>query len=566
VLFQHNDFLPPGPLVAYLVRAAAARATLVTAPSHAVARELGGRVDVVHPGVEVSRFDAAASPAQPPEVLVLGALVPWKRPELAFEACALARRSVPDLRLRFVGGSLDGESQPCSIDVELVGPVGDVAPELARATCLLHCADREPFGLAVLEALAAGRPVVVPAAGGPEEIVDDSCAIRYRPGDARAAADALVRLVTDPELAAAMGAAGRRRASERFDAAASRRSWAEAVASVRRRRAVATPGSPRPLHSTSPLRSTPSTDSTPQLRMTLRLEIVTVTYNSASVIGGLLASVERHLPGVGVVVVDNASFDDTAALAEASPIARVIELGENVGFGRACNRGVAEVQAEVIALLNPDVELLDDSLGALADEALSRDRLLAPLVQRPDGSRQDSVHPAPGSAAELARALLPFTRLPARIAAPFAPWRSRSPRRVGWAIGCALVARTETLRALGPFDERIFLYGEDLELGLRAADAGIETWFWPSARVLHHGAHATGAAFGEEPVELLAHARRDVIGARRGPRQVLVDDVAQAVTFGTRITAKRALRHDATRERRQLGALRRARYFKQIDA
>jgi N-acetylglucosaminyl-diphospho-decaprenol L-rhamnosyltransferase len=395
----------------------------------------------------------------------------------------------------------------------------------------------------VLEALAAGRPVVVPAAGGPDEIVDDSCAIRYPPGDARAAADALVRLVTDPELAATMGAAGRRRASERFDAAASRGRWAEAVGRVRRRRAA------------------PAT----------QLEVVTVTYNSASVIGALLESVERHLRGVRVVVVDNASFDGTAALAEASPVTRVIKLGENVGFGRACNRGVAEVQAEVTALLNPDVELLDDSLAALSGEALAgdrahrreqeprHDRLLAPLVLGPDGSRQDSVHPAPGSAAELARALLPFTRLPARIAAPFAPWRSRSPRRAGWAIGCALVARTETLRRLGPFDERIFLYGEDLELGLRAADAGIETWFWPSARVLHHGAHATSAAFGEQPDELLARARRGAIGARRGPRQVLVDDIAQSVTFGARIVAKRALGRDAEREQRRLAALRSAR-------
>jgi GT2 family glycosyltransferase len=451
--------------------------------------------------------------------------------------------------------------------VELVGPVGDVAPELARATCLLHCADREPFGLAVLEALAAGRPVVVPAAGGPEEIVDDSCAIRYPPGDAGAAADALVRLVSDPELAAAMGAAGRRRASERFDAAEAGARWAEVVARARRVPAVAI------------VQRHPAARPTPVLRGTPPLEVVTVTHNSASVIGGLLESVERHLPGVRVVVVDNGSSDGTVARIEtamitrpeASPVARVIELGENVGFGRACNRGVREVQAPVTALLNPDVELLDDSLAALAADALSgdgvhrrereprRDRLLAPLVLGPDGSRQDSVHPAPGSAAELARALLPFTRLPARIAAPFAPWRSRSPRPVGWAIGCALVARTDTLRRLGPFDERIFLYGEDLELGLRAADAGIETWFWPSARVLHHGAHATIAAFGEEPVELLARVRREAIGARLGPREVLVDDMAQAVTFGTRIVAKGALGRDAARERRQLDALRRAR-------
>lgn len=535
VVFQHNDFLP-GPVIGKLVRAAAARATLVTAPSCAVARELGGRVEVVYPGVEAERFDAAARPAAPPEVLVLGALVAWKRPDLAIEACALARRHVPDLRLRFVGASLDGA--PPSLakraqGVAFAGPVEDVVPELARATCLLHCADREPFGLAVLEALAAGRPAVVPAVGGPAEIVDDSSAIRYPPGDASAAADALVRLVSDPELASRMGAAGRRRAIERFGASASRERWVELMGHARRRRGP---------------------------RSGTRLEVVTVTYNSAAVIGGLLRSVERHLPGVRVVVVDNASSDGTVAIGRAAPNARVVALEENLGFGRACNRGVAEVESPVTGLLNPDVELLDDSLGALAEEALSHDRLLAPVVLGGDGSRQDSVHPVPGAPAELARALLPFTRMPARLAAPMAPWRSRSPRRVGWAVGCALVARAEILRRLGPFEERIFLYGEDLELGLRASEAGIETWFWPSARVLHHGAHATMAAFGEEPVELLARARREALELHGGRRRQLLDDIAQAVTFSSRIAAKRALGHDAVRERRQLEALRRARH------
>ena len=70
----------------------------------------------------------------------------------------------------------------------------------------------------------------------------------------------------------------------------------------------------------------------------------------------------------------------------------VIELGENVGFGRACNRALSEVAAPVVALLNPDVELIDGSLRDLAAEAARTDRptrLLAPRVLLPDGTRQD---------------------------------------------------------------------------------------------------------------------------------------------------------------------------------
>src|SRR5205823_419195 len=152
-----------------------------------------------------------------------GALVPWKRQDLALEACAIARRRHPDLRVRLVGEPLEyGDDEfvfvlrarAATLDgaVELAGRSTDVPADLARATCLLHCAEREPFGLAVLEALAAGRPVIVPGAGGPAEIADASCGLLYPPGDAAAAADALSRLLSDQGLAARLGAAGRERA------------------------------------------------------------------------------------------------------------------------------------------------------------------------------------------------------------------------------------------------------------------------------------------------------------------------------------------------------------------
>jgi GT2 family glycosyltransferase/SAM-dependent methyltransferase len=228
---------------------------------------------------------------------------------------------------------------------------------------------------------------------------------------------------------------------------------------------------------------------------------------------------------------------------------------DNVGFGAACNRAVAEVRTPVVALLNPDVELIDDTLLAMARAATSDApaRLLAPRVLNSDGSVQDTVHPAPLSAAEVVRALVP----PALVPGPWlAPWRSGKPRRVGWAVACALVARTDTLRALGPFEERLFLYGEDMELGLRAAREGVETWLWPAARVIHHGGHSTEAAHGGEPVELRARARHEALALALGPRVAGLDDRLQAATFASRRALKRALGLPAERERRQLEAVR----------
>jgi N-acetylglucosaminyl-diphospho-decaprenol L-rhamnosyltransferase len=554
IAFQHNDLLP-GPIIAALVRSVAGRVGAVIVLSHTIADDLDpgrvmrARLHVVPPGVDVDDGAIDEGPIQPPELLVLGALVRWKRPDLALEICALARRQTPALRVRFVGAPIDPED-PTMVRlrhraggpdlvgaVEFAGPLDDPRPALARATCLLHCAPREPFGLVVLEALAAGRPAIVPDAGGPREIVDESCGSLYPAGDVAAAAQAVHDVLSDPQRAAAMGSAGRRRARARFDRTSSQASFAAAI---------------RPL-----VRAPRAT-----VVDAHALALVTVTHNSERELEALLDSVDRHLPHSRVVVVDCASRDASVAVARGRDRVVSVALAENVGFGRACNRGLQVVAEPVAVFVNPDAELLDDSLRSLAAEALRVDRphrLLAPLVLSPDGARQDSVHPVPGSAADLLAAVIPpgLALGPAGVA--LAPWKASAPRRVGWAVGCALGARTDVLRRLGPFDESIFLYGEDLELGLRAAQDGVETWFWPEARVLHHRSHSSSRAFGGEPFERLARARHDVVGRRLGRRLSHLDDAAQAVTFASRWTLKRALRRPAERERNQLAALRRVR-------
>jgi GT2 family glycosyltransferase/glycosyltransferase involved in cell wall biosynthesis len=554
IAFQHNDLLP-GPITAALVRSVAARVGAVIVLSHTIADDLDprrvmrARLHVVHPGVDVDDGAIDEGPIQPPELLVLGALVQWKRPDLALEICALARRQAPELRVRFVGAPIDPED-PTMVRlhqragdpdlagaVEFAGPRDDPRPALARATCLLHCAPREPFGLVVLEALAAGRPAIVPDAGGPREIVDESCGCLYPPGDVAAGARSVLDVLADPERAAAMGSAGRRRARARFDPASSRANFAAAI---------------RPL-----VRACSTTPRGPEA-----LALVTVTHNSERELDALLESVDRHLPGTRVVVVDCASRDASVAVARGRDRVVSVALSENVGFGRACNRGLQVVAEPVAVFVNPDVELLDDSLRSLAAEALRVDRphrVLAPLVLSPDGARQDSVHPVPGSAADLLAAVIPPALATGPAGVALAPWKASAPRRVGWAVGCALGAQTAVLRRLGPFDESIFLYGEDLELGLRAAQDGVETWFWPQARVLHHRAHASSRAFGGEPFDRLAQARHDVVGRRLGRRLSSVDDAAQAVTFASRWTLKRALGRPADRERSQLEALGRVR-------
>jgi N-acetylglucosaminyl-diphospho-decaprenol L-rhamnosyltransferase len=168
---------------------------------------------------------------------------------------------------------------------------------------------------------------------------------------------------------------------------------------------------------------------------------------------------------------------------------------------------------------------------------------------------QRSAHPEPGTLRALVPALVHPRVLPRPLRLEADPWRSDTPRRVGWAIAAAVAARTATLRRLGPFDPDAFLFFEDLEMCLRAAAAGVPTELHPETALRHAGGHSTRPAYDGEPHELLARRRREVVGTRLGRRALALDDLAQGVTFATRAIAHRG----RARELAQLRALIRAR-------
>jgi GT2 family glycosyltransferase len=286
--------------------------------------------------------------------------------------------------------------------------------------------------------------------------------------------------------------------------------------------------------------------------------IVTVIHDSAPDLARLLDSVERHLdPVPPVVVVDSGSSDGGADLARERG-AQVVALDGNRGFGAGCNAGLQLVDEPVTALVNPDVELLDSGLARVADEAASTDALLAPRLLNADGSVQDSAHPPPGRLEGLVPALLPRPLLPRRLRERYEPWRSDSPRPVGWAVAACLVARTQLLRRLGPFDPDVFLFYEDMELCLRARTQSVPTLLRPGIALRHRGGASVGPTLGEGDLPLRARRRREVM-AREGRVPLLLDDLAEAATFATRAAARRLTGRGGEIEAARLRALREAR-------
>jgi glycosyltransferase involved in cell wall biosynthesis len=238
--------LPPGPAVGGMLRAASSRVDAIVATSGGIARAADpaarrlGHTQVIHPGIDAAAWTLPDPAPGPPRALCLGALVPWKRADLALEIAA----RVPELQLDVAGGPLPGDPHAFAAAlheraarpdlagrVSFLGHVDDPRTALVDAHCLLHCADREPFGLALVEALAAGRPVVAPAAGGPLEIVTPACGRLFPPGDVAAGAAAVHAALADRGAPAAARARG-----AEFDGAAAARRFAAVIERVAARR------------------------------------------------------------------------------------------------------------------------------------------------------------------------------------------------------------------------------------------------------------------------------------------------------------------------------------------
>ncbi len=272
----------------------------------------------------------------------------------------------------------------------------------------------------------------------------------------------------------------------------------------------------------------------------MSLSIVTVLRESSDEVSGMLESLAALADASPqVICVDSGSSDDGAKVAGRLG-AEVIVMAGNPGYGAACNAGVAAATGECCILLNPDTRLIDHGLLTLAQVAVSEPVILAPRLLNTDGTVQRSAHPVPGRLDSLLAAFIPPRLIPGPMGTRLEPFRASSPLEVGWAIGACLVASTELLRALGPFDPSVFLYGEDMDLCLRARAAGIPVVYRPDVSVIHEGGHSTEPALPEpRRLEMQAKRRREVIDARLGPGALAVDDAAQRLTFRLRSAAGR---------------------------
>src|SRR6478736_1536378 len=211
------------------------------------------------------------------------------------------------------------------------------------------------------------------------------------------------------------------------------------------------------------------------------LSIIIVAYKSRDELPACLGSLPAALLGrpVEVCVVNNSPGDDVAEwIASAFPAVRLMEFGQNLGFGRANNAGYHATTGECVLFLNPDTIANTSALEHCVRRALAEPGLglISPRLEQADGSMDlacrrsiptlwDGFCRASGLAAKFPRTALfagyNLTHLPVD-----------GTYEVGAINGAFMLGRRELFERVGQFDEDFFMYGDDLDLCIRVARAG----------------------------------------------------------------------------------------------
>lgn len=221
------------------------------------------------------------------------------------------------------------------------------------------------------------------------------------------------------------------------------------------------------------------------------LGIVVVTYNSAATITGLLTSLKPALGSfrAHLVIVDNGSTDDTVRRAEcfAEPgLTCAVVRSANGGYSAGINIGIKALpETSAVLILNPDVRLRPDAVVHLMS-ALASDKvgIVVPRLNDAQGHRLNSLRREP----TLGRASgLGFTKSSLFSEYITSDREYDRPHPVAWATGAALLLSRACYEDIGEWDESYFLYSEETDYCMRAADAGWLTMYEPKANAMHIG-------------------------------------------------------------------------------
>ena len=290
----------------------------------------------------------------------------------------------------------------------------------------------------------------------------------------------------------------------------------------------------------------------------LDLSIVIVNWNTEVLLRGCLASLPAACGALAheTLVVDNASRDGSAALVRREfPRAVLLEAGANLGFSRGNNLALPHCRGAHVLLLNPDTVCPPGSLEKLVAFARGRTQLgaVAPLLTDADGRPTITWGWFPRPRHHWLGFLDPGRRLGGAFwgeRVVHVPRRDEPSREVDYVAGACLLMPREALAAVGPLDERFFMYFEETDWCRRARALGLSVWYCAECEVVHleGRAAATVSAFSLRQFQL---SYRLFLRKHHGGARERETRLAQFCEYGLKSLLRRlaALRGGAGRER-----------------
>lgn len=224
------------------------------------------------------------------------------------------------------------------------------------------------------------------------------------------------------------------------------------------------------------------------------LDVVIVNWNTGEALAACVASVvaaAHRLPATRIVVVDNGSADGSlAAAAGAVPGIVAVRNEVNAGFAAACNQGAKGSTADYLLFLNPDTVLAADTLDrvlAFMAEPAQDDVGICGIRLVDDAGRFTTAAARFPTLAVLLGEITGLSRLGMLPRHLLTADECRATRDVDQVIGAFFLIRRQLFEALGGFDERFFVYFEEVDLSRRARSAGWRSVYFAEAQALHHG-------------------------------------------------------------------------------
>jgi len=227
----------------------------------------------------------------------------------------------------------------------------------------------------------------------------------------------------------------------------------------------------------------------------MKLSIITISFNTKKLLKQTLTAVYKSTldkKDYEVFVVDNNSQDRSPEMVKKDfPQVTLIRNKDNLGFAKANNQAIRKSQGEYVMLLNSDTKVHPDALEKLLQfmDTHSQAGVASATILHPSGEIQQSGGFLP-RLSNVAAWMLFLDDLPI---VKYFFWSYqltrqsfyKKTRRLGWVTGAAMIIRRGILEEIGLLDEDIFMYGEDVDYGIRAAKKGWQVWTVADAKVVH---------------------------------------------------------------------------------